>query len=29
MDASACLRGHRQAGADVGMADMLALVDAA
>jgi hypothetical protein len=29
MDASACLWGHRQAGADVGMADMLALVDAA
>jgi hypothetical protein len=29
MDATACLRGHGQAVADVGMADMLALVDAA
>jgi hypothetical protein len=29
MDATACLRGHRSAVEDVGMADMLTLVDAA
>jgi hypothetical protein len=29
MDATACLRGRRSAVEDVGMADMLALVDAA
>lgn len=29
MDATACLRGHRSALADVALADMLALVDAA